>query len=756
MRKRVEIADNMVFLAADFSTMEGAVQEYGDNLVADFLQAIGRKGFAGLGVSRTSSTTVTVAPGRYYDGQARMYGLDAAQDIDLTPYLPTVGSRILAVVTYGQQVNANSAIRDFYDPETKDMVPRQVYLEKHRQVLLTIVAGAEAGTPVKPAIPADYLGIAYVTITTTGVADQAAITAIDENEIVSLGDAYTRVLAMEAWQRRVDASLSSLRGDMADISAALKGLAGSTAILTLAREVASIRELVGLPATYTASHADSYMTSAQSWTGHINWLAKVDEGLRFADANLNDQALQQLSSIDPNVTVSPGGLLLPKYTEVITVAIGDTAAERDQAVPMSQYQTVTISGTQLQLSRLRRRYGEEFVVSTGNRYWQTGAYDPVANIFARSGEAWVASSPSAAAGNHRLQRLTRYFEDVWAEAYWEYGGVPRAVTGKVLAQTRIAPASRWVTGYDLYFQQAAATGDVTLVVAGVKDGSIDLTQIYATVTKPAAQLHTGWNKFPIEPFVMLRGARYALVVVTSGDHWLMTSNTNDFTGGTLMTLADNQYSVALLNRDLCFREYCARFNATTTIVNLNPWTLDGGIAGVDVLAPCWHSSSAQLEYEFKSGGTWYTLSAIEGATPFNGLPALVEARIRMVHTNDLAPGIMLGTSRVRTSRPRTTFTGISNAWTTASAVSTVSLEFWLSGYDAAFHTYTPKLRHGAGYSTVVAASSVSAKARGDGVTVVTAVWSGLPAITSYCWQLEGTTSSALKPFVIEQARDAAL
>jgi hypothetical protein len=757
MRKRITFAANMEALAEDENALQGYVQEYGDNLVADFLQPPGARGFAGLAVTRKTSTVVSVAAGRYYDSAGRMYGIDQASEIDLTPYLPAVSPRIVAIVCYGQTQDSNSVVRDFINPATEEATPRQVYLEQHRKVVLTVVAGTEAASPVNPVVGSTYLGVAYVRLTPAGVVAQSSISMIAADEIESLDDAFGRIGALESWKKSINSSVETLRTEIARLSSAIKGLANVDGLSTLARELARLREEIGLPDVYTMSHADVYITASESDTANVAWLAKVEEGVRFADANRNEQQIALLSSIDPAVTITPGGLMLPKYSEIISLSIGDSAKERDLDLPIAQFQMTTISGDVLTLARLRQRYGEEFLVCTNGRYWQTGEFDPVSGVFRKDGETFVADDIKAASLNHRTIRLQRFFEDDWDSDYWKFGATQKSVTGKLLAQTRLATATRWVTGYDLWITDAAATGDVTLLVCEVIDGKPDLSSIYAWVTVGAANLvANGWTHFPLEPFVVTPKSRYAIVVVTAGAHTFKISSNNDYTQGTLFTFVDDDYAIAMPERDLCFQEYNAKFASTRTVVNLQPWSLDGGITGIDVLAPCVRGGSAQLAWQYKANNTWYTLGAISGTTPFTGLPALVQARLALTHTQDFAPGVKLAESRVALTRPRTNGVAISNAWSTPAAITTVQITVLLSGYDTTYHSFAASLLHGAGGATETAAASTSIRTRSDGLKVMTINFTGLPNLTSYKWKFTFATTNALKPFVIEEAADVAL
>lgn len=759
MRKRIVFVDNMEALAGDENAVQGYVQEWGDDLVNDFLQAPGQRGYVGLKVSRKTSTTVTVAAGRYYDGSGRQFGRDDALDIDITQYLPAVGGRILAVVCYGEEVDANKVYRNFVDPATEEAVPRQVNLEQQRALRLTIVAGAEAGTPVNPAISATYLGVAYVRLTVAGIASQSAITQITSTEIRSLDDGLARIGSLEDWRKLLTSSVSSLRSDLADLSNAIKGLANTRAITTIAKEVARIREEIGLPDDFSSSHADNYMSPSESMgmVMNPNWRAKIEEGIRFADANVSEQPIALLSAIDAAVQVSPGGLMLPRYTEGISLSIGNVAAERDSELPMAQYQTTTISGDVLTLSRLRQRYGEEFVVSTGSRYWQTGEYDPVNGVFAREGEIWEVADTKSASLKHQYKRTTRFFEDRWADAYWAYGATEKSVTGKVLVQTRLASATCWVTRYDLRFTQVAPSGDVTLLVVPVEDGKPDLTQILAHATVAAGDLvENDWTPFRLEPFVMVRGYRYALVVVTAGNHWVQISTNNDYTQGTLFTLVDGDFPIAMADKDMCFQEWRAHFASTKTVVDLQPWSLDGGITGVDVMAPSWSGPPvAQMSWEIRVNNKWYPLAEVVGTTPFVGLPALVQARLVLTHTQDIAPGVRLGTSRVRLTRPHTDGRAFSVRWTMPSAFTSVSMTVLLSSFDEAYHSFTPRIGYGHD-GDIAEADTLSFRLRKDGVVVVTALFSVPAGTSTYSWDFQYSTSNPLKPFVIEETTDALL
>src|SRR5690606_5212035 len=103
-----------------------------------------------------------------------------------------------------------------------------------------------------------------------------------------------------------------------------------------------------------------------------------------------------------------------------------------------------------------------------------------------------------------------------------------------------------------------------------------------------------------------------------------------------------------------------------------------------------------MEWEIKPSGaaTWSTLEEHPDIDthPLVGLPALVELRLVMVGTPDLAPMIVLdSTLRGRMGRHRGDMVAVSQEFQFGVSSSTVVTQFTLDAFNPEEHTFTPAI-----------------------------------------------------------------
>ena len=83
---------------------------------------------------------------------------------------------------------------------------------------------------------------------------------------------------------------------------------------------------------------------------------------------------------------------------------------------------------------------------------------------------------------------------------------------------------------------------------------------------------------PIVPTYLKSGRRYAIVLVTTGDHYVAMTNTdNGVVQGTFFVSTDGAFFAGNLVDDMKMRLYYAKFSASRVVVELTPLQLAGGI-----------------------------------------------------------------------------------------------------------------------------------------------------------------------------------
>lgn len=769
MRKQIRFQDDMEALASDENQMQDYVQQWGDSLVRDWL--LNGKAYSGLQITRDHATQVTVGPGRLYDA-GWQFGVDISTALDVQPYLPAVGHVWLAVVAHGQVSTQVPVVRNFLiNVETGAQQPRNVDLEEWREVILGIYAGAEAPTPVKPTITGAYTVIGWLYVGPTGIASAADVTMETKTEVANLTDAFAQLLSLSVWRGRVNQDILGLRGQVAVIMALLNSLAPKGLLLEVAADVGRIKEVFNLPQLRTDTAADRFLTLDSSWIAWTGYDAKVQEGIRFNDANSDSIVPARLNPVDPNVFVSPAGLMLPLFDEAVIIAIGDQTAERDSELRIAQYGTATFGGYQLSPARARERYGEGYMPSVGAGWWHQGDYDPATGVFKKVGETLETTNTSAedARGKHGMMRAKRYFLDYWAEPFWNYVVTPRTVTGKMIAQTFQLSGTFWATSVELYINALGAAGDITVMICETDEGKPDFNRIVSYVTVVRADLTTGFCKFPIEPTFLTAGIRYAICVVTVGDHYFAISTNNDYKSGTFFFAADDDYLVVAANQDLCFKLNIAQFRYLQTIVEFEPWNLAGGLNNVDIMMVGMFPGLAgpghahRFNWEYRIGSVWYPIvppvAGSNVATPLSNLPALVPVRARVTNDKHVAPGVRLSASAVGLSRPKLTMRHVSTLRTLAASSTYLDVTSDIANWNALQHTITCKLYHGvttANTGTVLNPASVTDIALPAGR--IRRKWHFIlpaPGVYAYVVQFDATATSANNTPVIEERVDVA-
>ncbi len=759
MSKIARISDNQVLTLEDFRNLARLPRDALDALIETAID--GGASYAGATVTKTATTTVSVGAPAYLfkDGALYTGGADPVA-IDLLAQLPTAGNkRMVAIILQAQEVDTDTQARDFevdgsvYPPV---MDPQPTETITWRKANVTYQVGDQAPSPNKPVVDAANTVIAWVTLSSTEVSSVEQNTA---TRINTLRGVDGRLATVETWKTQTQPTIDGLRFDVAKLVDSSKGKTDRVFIGYMLEQLARLNERVGIDAAASYSKTDYYLDITDSDVGNILFLAKVEEGLRFSDANSDRSALALETPGDTRFTVHPNGMLLPKSSDqTILSVIG-----KDSEIAVSNAGSQTIDYQVKTVSRTRIRYGNSLLVCTNNQWWQTGRYDPVRGVFERDGEVFnVEFAPTQeawanVAQNHVMLRLTQFWEDTYEEPYWAAVAVDASYTGNVSSNTFQMPRSAWITKIRLGFSRIDTGGDVRLLLCETRaDGSPDYASALASVTVAAADLKTypSLTEFAVGPTFLEGGKRYAWAVITAGNHWLAMVEGNKYAQGTFFTSTDGVWSQGNISQDACFEVVGALFEAPRLVINLDDWNLDGGLTDLDLDLEQIVPDGTSITFEVQIGGDWTPVEFVaSGNNPLHGLPASVNARMILLGTTELMPSIKIGTSFVTVSRPRTAATHVSAARTAPANVDEVHVVALLEHYVEANHDATVTLLTGAGFASETVAASASDEVLADGTIRRTWVFTGFAPTNAWKRKTVLGTASALSVFHVAEQTD---
>lgn len=771
MENRVIFYDGQDVDPDDFNNLQLFTQGTFDDLVADTVSAGQR--FAGLAVAKNGVTGVSVGAGRLYSG-GKMFAYTNATTKDFLTSLPVAGQRIVTVVAYGTESDTDETAREFLINETTGQSqPKPVSTRHARLCNINFAYGTEAPSPTPPLIDSGYTAIADILLTTTGV---ASVTMRDSNLINSLDAVDERLGDLEAFEGAVGPKVTSLSSDLAALSAQLNGNVSMQVIGQLLIRVANIEAKANIPSGAASSHADYFLTAANVDLTHPLSNVRIQEGIRFPDANSGTSSLALLNPLDVSARLN-NGILFPAYTRKLWLTTGTPS---DQ-VRVSGYSYQTNQMVQKTMTRQVTSYGAAFDVCTNSAFWQSGNFDPLSGIFTRYSDGATfraaADNLNQAAGNfigyvaadginvtvHTTVRVQQFWTDSVTTPYWDQVAVNHNINGSLVAESFLQGQDIWLDAVGLYFTKLADTGDMSVAICSVSNttGLPDMTSVISLTNLPrsAMQVAPTETVVPITPTFLSAGQRYAVVLITAADHWVATVPGEQFTSGTFFYILDGAYAQGDGTKDLQMNLYRAVPNSTRTSINLNPLQLDGGILGIRVNADAWVPANCTLSYEIQVAGKWYALSAVDAYTLGQGgsvLP-LLPFRVTLVGSPDMMPALTLTNSEVRVSRPGTALTCIGKPVNLPAPSSQIHVIQRYENWQGAYHTASLKLLTGGtvaagstSYGTTVSPSSFSDVVGSDPIAGPYLerhyVFNLGSAVTSFCKRTDMTTQSARLQF----------
>lgn len=694
--KRVLFDDAEIAEHGDFNAIGAHSMAALDAVIND---AIGYPAhWAAFTVAQKSAQEVTVSVGRYLAGD-KIYSQDASVDINLQVYIPIAPSdeRWVALILRGEEVTvaANRNFETSEDPETSIPVNRSTPKELRRRVNIVVQQGNATPPPaLQPVIAETDACIAMVLLTPSGV---STIEPGEQWRAKSLFEVEGRLTGVEINLEALFARTSSIETDIANINARLSGIPAPAVIRQMMRDIGAARRQIMLPDEQRAYVFDAGLTYDIWDRDHAHWLARVREGIRFSYANEKIDRLEVLNEDDPKIMISPGRRMVPAYDLVARIAnVG-----RDETLNISQQTHTVVTAIEKEIARTAIRYGTVKKVCTNDRYWANLLLHlRIGEMFTLNGEEFqVVAANGDITGHHtdKWRYIRQVIREEWTETYWEYETTEVGVNGSVYGQTFLVSQPMIVAAVALNFASVGAAGDVHLMLCETNASGMPIfDKVLAHTTLAHAELTVGWNRFHLPLTMLDAGRRYAFVTVTTGNHAVYCTTGNKFTGGSRFYCTDGAWAQGDAQSDICFRILSARFRDVRTVVPFNPLTLENGMTDLEFVQKCWAPGGTALEWEIKPSGAaeWATLEEHPdvGTHPLSGLPALVELRLVMVGTPDLAPMIVLDSSlRARAGRHRGDMVAVSKLFQFGVTTTNVVTQFTLDAYKPAEHTFAPTI-----------------------------------------------------------------
>ena len=292
MERRTIFQDGMDNDPADYNNLQDFAQSSFDHIVADAVTP--ERKFAGFKAAATGVTTVTVRPGRLYSG-GKVFDRAAAFEKDFTTSLPLATRKIVAIVTWGQEVETDQRPREFLiNEETGASEPRVVAMERARIANINTVAGEENADPVAPIVGADVTVVAQIVLTPAGI---ESVTMNAANALDSVQSLSGRTARIEDFRARAEPQIGSLASDISALAKGQRGLVGADAYGRSLLRLATLEEEVGIPSAAVDSAADFFLDEDSTDTAFAGYDAMVEDGVpRFASSRRAGSRLKAMSN----------------------------------------------------------------------------------------------------------------------------------------------------------------------------------------------------------------------------------------------------------------------------------------------------------------------------------------------------------------------------------------------------------------------------------------------------------------------------
>ncbi len=697
----VPVQPHQYSAAQDINNIGLFGQEAVDALVKDAIEA--NRGWAGFGVTKHTTTVARVVIGRMYRAGVFYGNPNLPQDdIDLVTRLPAAARKIVAIIAFGTLEDTAIEPRSFKNQTTGLKEPQNVATQKLRQVHVDVVEGAESATPARPTVDPNYVPIAYVTLTTSGIEN---IALAEEFRLPNLAVVNGKVKVLDEFRVSVGSRLDTLATDLGGVKASIKDV-NPGGIAQLFRAMAEVEDRLGLDREAALWGFDRFLTDAESDAAQTGYNARIEEGLCFPWAATREEQLALQNPSDPFVRQN-GTWTLPRYSEVKRLNVDGIT---DISVNLASYQYANTSFTIYPGARRRRRWGTSQVVSSQSHFWYEAQYrfNYLTGVLARDDETWAVTDEWTE-GGVTYYRLRQF----WDDKINYFTGAPypstETASGYALGQTFLNAQAGWLLKLNVRFRYVVANHAIKVFVCEAPNGEPDPSKIVSRGTI-AAGVAVGNeadgadftdNRTPcvLEPAFLEAGKRYGLILVSEGDFAIACRTNNALTNGSLF-FSDGNVFVPDIGKDMIFDIVFAEFDNPYVVVPLNTVTLSGGTTDIDVLSDELAPEGTELYFEVQApNGRWNRLAEVSGTHLLAAKPETLPVRMVMVGTREAMPAIKLATSTVTFKRLGASLVHVSDELDAGTAVDTVRIELRLDAFDDSVHDVAVEILSGSNTDT---------------------------------------------------------
>ncbi len=721
MEKTVQFRDRQELQSADLNNIQvhaaNSLQHLRQDAVSNALH------FTGGLVAAASATEITVAALRFYN-DGKVYVSEQELTLNLFQYLPLVTKKCVAVVLWGQETDTLVEPRDFLvDLTTGATQPQAVPMQRLNACNVNLLPGSESVDPQPPVIQTNTMALALVYLTPVGI---ERIEMQVRSRLPNLRDHEQRIGEHESWRAQAEPRIASIATDLSALANKTADLASRANVVELANDLARVKSKLNLPTAFASYEADYFGDATKTDTEGVGYSARLKNGLLFPLAAQAQAPLSLFNPYDSGVSRSATDLVLPAYES--KARIQTTGYSGD--ISISQYQVQSQVLRQYTTTVWDYHYGYNYNYYGGwynSWYWNYYGYN----------YSWYSYY-----GYYTSHTETAYALETVTTSY----------NGALIAQTLLVATAMWLTKLGLFFTQIGSSGDVVIAITETDGGKPNLEKTVTKVTVARADL----KKYPTEtaiavpPVLLEAGKRYAVVIITQGDHRVATVSGNNYTQGTLFFGTDGDYFTGDLTKDIMFTLYAAQFQQPRTEIVLNPVSLAGGITDLSITTPQVVPKGCELSYEIQVGGKWYKLGDPENR--LSVAPDIVPLRAVMVGTSDLAPAIQLGPQALLASRAAVSLTHWGKTRNLAATTTSIQVQVVVAQWSQANHALACALKVGG--STVTPSATV-VKDEPDGQAKRFTFTFTVAATNSYQIKLTGTRSAGSAPFVVVERTDIA-
>lgn len=732
MTKVVRYTEAEISEPADFENI-GFYARQGDEFITG--GAIGYPAhWAEFAIAEDTAIQLTISTGRLFKAD-KIYSADAPIVLNVQVHLPLVSNdqRWIALLVRGQTevVTANRLVEA--DADTEETVLQAVPKTDRRFIEIVVQQGQASPTPLKPSIAGSDCCLAFVRLTSVGIAE---IVMGEAWRLKNLFEVEGRLTQVEGEIVDIKRRTTSLETDVANLANKLKSIPRPEIIRQMQRDIAQCRRLLNLPDEARAYWYDAGLITADWATTHADWLARIKEGVRFAFAAERDAQLALLNPTDPNIMMI-GNLMLPAWDEAPRFEVGSpdgsksladsihtttTAVQRDISRTQVQYgPTIAVCENQAEWASVGdMRIGDSFQLNGETFIFQGEITNPTANVDMSIIHTWnpTATVADVAAWNadpqsvgHKGYAVQEVQYDSYVDTYWDYVTNEYTISGSTMGQTFLIAQPMIMTSVEVYLSSKASTGDIHLALCEVDAvGRPMFDRVIEKVTVSVGNLVAGWNKFSLRPSLVDAGKRYAFTLTSTGAHNVGTVSNNKYAQGAMFLCNNGVWSQNAADVDICFRVNAAKFRRTRTVVEFDPLTLENGMTQIRLVYASWMPEGTAMVWEIKPSGAddWTMLVPMGEDNPLIGLPALTQLRLTLISTTDLAPGLVLDNkARGMTQRHRSDMKAVSKTLDFGVTGSeTMMVETVVDNYDPNHHTCVNKI-YIAGVATAASSTTVT-------------------------------------------------